>query len=107
MIYRIEDKNVNQKIVNEIADAYAYFKQYIERYKLVSNMSDDINDKKKKISTIEGVTYDLLDEDDFFIISNEVLKGKKGNWYLGYLSPSTYYRQRAKAYANFLSCLER
>ena len=107
MIYRVENKSVNQKLVNEIAEAYAYFKQYIERYKLVSNMSDDINNKKKKINTIEGVTYDLLDEDDFFIISNEVLKGKKGNWYLGYLSTSTYYRQRAKAYANFLSCLER
>ena len=107
MIYSVEDKSVNRKLVNEIAEAYAYFKNYIEKYRLVSNMADDIKNKKQKINTIEGVTYDLLDENDFFIISNEVLKGKKGNWYLGYLSPSTYYRQRAKAYANFLSCLER
>ncbi len=107
MIYRVENKSTNYILVSEIADAYAYFKQYIERYKLVSNMSDDINNKKEKMSTIEGVAYELLDEDDFFIISNEVLKGKKGNWYIGYLSSSTYYRQRAKAYANFLSCLER
>lgn len=107
MIYRVENKSTNYILVSEIADAYAYFKQYIERYKLVSDMSDDINNKKEKMSTIEGVAYELLDEDDFFIISNEVLKGKKGNWYIGYLSSSTYYRQRAKAYANFLSCLER
>lgn len=46
-----------------------------------------------------------LNDNDRFIIDNEVIKGKRGNWYYEYMSTSTYYKHRKKAYSNFLSSL--
>ncbi len=46
-----------------------------------------------------------LDEDDKFIIRNELMEGRRGDWYLSYFSPTAYYRHREKAYENFLHCL--
>jgi hypothetical protein len=47
----------------------------------------------------------MLDEEDRFIIEKEVVEGKRGNWFLGYYSPASYYRHRNRAYSNFLRCL--
>ena len=58
----------------------------------------------KVICQIE-YAIEALDEEDRFIIENEVLLGKKGKWFLGYFSASSYYKHRKKAYANFLRCL--
>ena len=53
-----------------------------------------------------GVTIvKMLDEEDRFIIEKEVVEGKRGNWFLGYYSPASYYRHRNRAYSNFLRCL--
>ena len=46
-----------------------------------------------------------LNDNDRFIIDNEVIKGKRGNWYYGYMSTATYYKHRKRAYSNFLSSL--
>ena len=56
------------------------------------------------VSHIEYVV-DCLEERDKFIIYNEVVLGKNGKWYLEYFSAPTYYRNRDKAYAQFLACL--
>ncbi len=50
---------------------------------------------------------DNLKDNDRLIIYNEVLLGKKGDWYLEIMSQSTYYRYRRGAYLNFISCLQR
>ena len=59
---------------------------------------------KNNFSIYENVIFNILDDEDRFIIQNEVILNKKGPWYEGYLPSSTYYRHRKKAYANFLSC---
>lgn len=63
----------------------------IDSYKLIVDRIDDI--------------VKVLDENDKYIIYNEVVLGKKGEWYHGYISTPTYYRHRKIAYQNFLRCL--
>ena len=58
------------------------------------------------INRIESCVESLNDNDKL-IIKNEVILGKKGDWYAEYISQSTYYRYRELAYYNFLSCLVR
>lgn len=96
----------NKVIVAELAQSYLLCKLYIERSEY-----DDVDEKtliiKKRIRYyIENIIFNILNERDRFIIQNEVLLNKKGQWYQGYLSIATYYRHRKKAYANFLSCLD-
>jgi len=52
-------------------------------------------------------TLEILDERDKFFIQKEVIEGKRGNWYVGYLTAPTYYRNREKAYKKFIDCLQR
>jgi len=66
----------------------------------------DLALSKKIVQKIENA-IETLEERDKFIIVKEVIERQRGNWYLGYLSPSTYYRTREKAYKEFLNCLER
>lgn len=106
MIYSIKNRAANREYVLQLAESYAFCKLSIERSRLTGDNQDNTN-KKKIVNHMEDVLYNLLDEADFFIISNEVMKNKRGNWYIGYLSTPTYYRHRAKAYVNFLSCLDR
>lgn len=94
----------NKSIVSELAQTYMNCKQYTDRSEY-----DDVNQEtlmiKRRIKYyIENVIFNILDDNDRFIIQNEVLLNKKGTWYEGYISSSTYYRHRKKAYANFLSC---
>ncbi|MDO4501220.1 MAG: hypothetical protein Q4B60_08145 [Erysipelotrichaceae bacterium] len=50
---------------------------------------------------VEGL--DILEG---LIIENEIIKGKKDNWYIDFLSYSTYKRHVDKAYSEFLKNLE-
>jgi hypothetical protein len=51
------------------------------------------------------MTYECLNEADKLIIRNELMEGRRGDWFKSYLSPSAYYRHRKRAYENFLHCL--
>ncbi len=106
MNYHTNAAAVNRSLILEIADYYAMCMMYFEKAKIMKVDMENLRNKRRKIDYIEDVLHNALDEMDYFIISNEVIKGKRGTWYLGYLSTSTYYRHRAKAYANFLSCLD-
>lgn len=64
----------------------------------------------KPASLIVKVTEETtksLPERDQFIIHNEVILGKRGKWYMGYMSQATYYRHRKQAYKNFIERLKR
>ena len=64
----------------------------------------------KPASLIVKVTEETtksLPERDQFIIHNEVILGKRGKWYMGYMSQATYYRHRKEAYKNFIERLKR
>lgn len=65
----------------------------------------DIEDARKLLYKIYLIIDDL-DDNSKFIIHNEIVLGKKGNWYYGQLSVPTYYRHRSKAYRDFLEYLE-
>ena len=56
------------------------------------------------VKHIEHVIEGLSDKYKL-IIYNEVILGRTGKWYLEYISASTYYRIRDKAYEQFLRCL--
>lgn len=58
------------------------------------------------VSHVENVV-EYLDEKEKFLLTNEIILGKKDNWFKGYYSDSTYYRIRTKAYRTFLIELER
>lgn len=73
---------------------------------IISRPIEEIKASKRIIGHIDAVIEDL-NEKDKFIIENEVKNGKEGKWYMVFLSSSTYYRQRKKAYRTFLRCLER
>lgn len=67
------------------------------------------NDKEYSENVIKTIEsgVNCLNENDHFVIYNEVILGKKGDWYSQQISQSTYYRYRGDAYYNFLSCLQR
>ena len=48
-----------------------------------------------------------LDDNDKYIIYNEVVLGKKGEWYRDYISTPTYYRHRKIAYNNFINSINK
>ncbi|MBR3265646.1 MAG: hypothetical protein IKI61_06805 [Erysipelotrichaceae bacterium] len=56
------------------------------------------------VEHVENVTYSL-EETERFIIEKEVLEGRRGKWYIGYLTRPSYYRYRKEAYRDFLNCL--
>ena len=51
------------------------------------------------------MVIETLREEEKFIVKKEVAESRKNGWYHGYLSRSTYYRHRQRAYKNFLDCL--
>jgi len=93
--------------IDLITSAYAFAKSIlIERESGNCKYSyRTINAYEKIVNTIEG-SLKYLDNDDRFIIQNEVIDGKKNEWYLGFLSSSTYYRHAKSAYIQFLNILE-
>lgn len=97
----------NKFEIDVVARCFMTQKRILKEYELgISNRSDeDILAAKRLLDKIYLIINDL-DDDSKFIIHNEVVLGKKGNWYFGFLSTPTYYRHRCKAYADFLDYLE-
>lgn len=93
-------------VINILSNCYKN-----EKRKLIDSASGNneyseyvLKTSKKICDTLEkNVTY--LKDDDYFIIYNEVIKGKKGRWYQGYLSESSYYRHRKVAYRKYIRSL--
>ena len=56
------------------------------------------------VEHVENVAYSL-DETERFIIEKEVIEGRRGKWYMGYLTRPSYYRYRKEAYKDFLNFL--
>lgn len=103
--YHFNDTSLNKHIVDKLSAAYLSSKRFVSDK--VSVHSNFEHERQHIVFFIESVIKNNLNENDRFIITNEVLLGKKGNWYHEYLSTSTYYRHRKLAYANFLSCLDK
>ena len=103
--YHSNQTSLNKHIVDKLSAAYLASK-YSVSDKLLAHNKKTL-EEQHIVFFIENVTNNSLNENDKYIITNEVLLGKKGNWYHEYLSPSTYYRHRKLAYANFLSCLDK
>lgn len=100
------NNNTNKKLISGLALAYANSKKVLaerSNYNTVLGRAK-IKDSESIVNKIEYVTKEKLSEDDYYIIYNEVILGKKGPWYEG-ISNSTYYRHKINAYSNFLSCL--
>lgn len=53
------------------------------------------------VETLETIIQKMK-EDEYIIIYNEVIKGKKGKWYQDYFSVASYYRHRKIAYRQFI-----
>lgn len=96
-----------KKMVEVFANVYRKFHKSIYDYeKGFRNYSaESIIHKQKIVGKIESA-INHLNERDHFIIYNEVILGKSGNWYLEYFSESTYRRHAKEAYENFLSIVE-
>ena len=94
---------MQKKIIDIVAKSYQTSKLILRENELgLSRRSDkSLEAYRFNVYHIEKVV-ESLNEDDRLIISNEVLSGKKGNWYLEYMSAPTYYRHRKRAYANFV-----
>lgn len=92
--------------IEELSKSYGSCKRTIE-----VNDAYGVNFGDKDINNVKAVKYtfdltiDQLKGLDYIIIDNEVRKGRDGYWYLEYMSVSTYYRVRKKAYTNFIRCL--
>lgn len=85
---------------------------YASHNRRVSEAIDSIRfysqDKyEMSLTTVKRIQFavEMLEEDERFIIENEVILGKEGKWYRTFCSPSKYYRCRRKAYRDFLRCL--
>lgn len=94
--------------INLITQSYFAHKRKIreDEESIIIRPIDEIKASRRIIGHIDAVIDDL-NEKDKFIIENEVKNGKEGKWYMIFLSSSTYYRQRKKAYKTFLRCLEK
>ena len=87
-------------------------RSYIESKRIIKEAQENIiHPSREKLEACNLIVRHIdnvvesLDENDQFIIHKEVIEGKRGNWYLDYFSSTSYYRQRDKAYDNFLRCL--
>lgn len=93
--------------VDTIARCFMIQKRILREFELgiTTKSKYQIEYAKRLTSKIYLVINDL-DANSKFIIHNEVVLGKKGYWYYGYLSTPTYYRHRRKAYKEFLEYIE-
>ena len=99
---------VNNIIIKELSNSYLNHKNILDNH---------ITGKKKRpYSALRPACIVVKDteesaaslsERDHFIIFNEVILGKRGKWYMGYMSQATYYRHRKEAYKNFIERLKR
>ncbi len=92
--------------IRAVSDSYLRLKRVLKEDEigLVRRPRDIVLTADKIVSRTELIV-DSLPEQDRFIIYNEVILGKKGDWYRDYLSPATYYRHRKGAYDRFIRCL--
>ncbi len=97
---------MDKELIDIVSKSYLMSKR-----KLVENDLGIIKSNEIYLDRYRSNVYHIdyvvscLNDDDRFIIDNEVIKGKRGNWYYAYMSPPTYYRHRKKAYTNFLRSL--
>ena len=93
-------------LIHELSDSYLKHKRLLREseYGVINRTPEDLKIAKYIVAHTEIVVEALRDKERF-IIYNEVILGKTGDWYRGYLSPATYYRHRKKAYEKFLRCL--
>lgn len=68
--------------------------------------TNEIKSYRYIVKHIDNV-IEFLDYNDKEIIQKEVIERKRGNWYLGTMSESTYDRHKKRAYENFIRLLER
>lgn len=93
--------------INAVARTFMIQKRILKEYELgISNKPEREIEYAKRIMNKIYLIINDLDDNSKFIIHNEVILGKKGGWYYGFLSTPTYYRHRNKAYADFLEYLE-
>ena len=95
-------------LIDIISKCYLWHKRLIKENELgitVTN-AERLKVSKGIVEKIEKTASFLTDE-DYFIIYNEVIKGKEGHWYMGYLSDATYYRHRRVAYQTFINYLNK
>ncbi|MDD5791092.1 MAG: hypothetical protein PUD22_00710 [Erysipelotrichaceae bacterium] len=103
----LPDYSMQKEIVQAIANCYRDEKRKMEEYE--NGLFHPTDDAFRTMNYITGkieIVLKYLEEDHRLIIYNEVVLGKKGNWYLDYMSQPTYYRLRKKAYEAFLHCLD-
>ena len=96
----------NRYVIRALSDSYLKHKRVFKEDEigLVRRPRDIVHTADIVVSHTELVV-DSLPEQDRFIIYNEVILGKTGDWYREYLSPATYYRHRKGAYERFIRCL--
>lgn len=89
-----------------LAESYIRSKTYLKQMESGNTLYDvrRVSVHRKIVTHIEH-TVSCLSDNDRFIIHNEVIKGKTGDWFCEYFSRSTYFRHREKAYDEFLRCL--
>ena len=96
----------DKAIIDIISKTYLMSKSILKEEELgISKRNNKaLEDYRKVVRKIDNVV-NYLDEKDRFIILNEVILGKRGEWYQGLISTPTYYRYRKSAYKNFIHCL--
>lgn len=97
---------MDKSLIDLLSRSYLNSKRILKENELGirSNTESSLESYRFNVYHIEHVVSCLCDNDRF-IIDNEVIKGKRGNWYYEYMSSATYYKHRKKAYSNFLSSL--
>lgn len=95
-----------KEVTDLVADSYAHHSRLLKEEALgIIELSESEHRTCKRVVSHIEILVSYLDERDKFIIENEVLRGKKGTWYLNYCSTPTYYRYRNRAYVVFFKLL--
>ena len=98
----------NKKIIRAISQSYRLNKRIIEEHNMgIIKRPYDVLEPARKIVLHTENVVECLAPQDYYIIYNEVILGKRGTWYAGYLSTTTYYRHRNIAYEHFIDDLNR
>lgn len=96
----------NNYTIRTLSENYRKHKRFLKEKESGINVhSKEELDNSNYIVKHTEMVVNSLRERDRFIIYNEVILGKQGDWYRDCLSPATYYRHRKGAYERFLRCL--
>lgn len=97
----------NKYEIDAIARHFMIQKRIIKESELgISFKTKEQLDYARRLLKKVSLIMNDLDDSSKFIIKNEVILGKRGAWYCGFLSVPTYYRHRNKAYKDFLEYME-